>query len=33
MAYRIITDSCCDFPEQMYSELDLLQVKLSVNFK
>ena len=33
MAYRIITDSCCDFPEQMYEELDLKLVKLSVNFK
>ena len=33
MAYRIITDTCCDFPEQMYQELDLSVVSLSVNFK
>ena len=33
MAYRIITDSCCDFPEQMYNELNLTVVNLSVNYK
>ncbi len=33
MAYRIITDSCCDFPEKMYGELGLTLVRLSVNFK
>ncbi len=33
MAYRIITDTCCDFPEQMYNDLDLSVVRLSVNFK
>ena len=32
MSYRIITDSCCDFPEQMYEELDLDYVRLTVNF-
>ena len=32
MAYRIITDSCCDFPEQMYEELNLSVVRLSVTF-
>ena len=33
MAYRIITDSCCDFPEQMYKELGLTVVNLTVNYK
>ena len=33
MAYRIITDTCCDFPEQMYQELNLTVVRLSVNFR
>jgi len=33
MAYRIVTDTCCDFPEQMYEELNLSVVPLSVNFK
>ena len=33
MAYRIITDTCCDFPEHMYSELGLEVVPLSVQFK
>jgi len=33
MAYRIITDTCCDFPEHMYQELGLGLVRLSVNFK
>ena len=33
MAYRIITDSCCDLPEQMYKELKLTVVNLSVNYK
>ena len=32
MSYRIITDSCCDFPQQMYSQLDLGLVPLSLNF-
>ena len=33
MAYRIVTDTCCDYPEKMYGELDLVLVRLSVNFK
>ena len=32
MSYRIITDSCCDFPEKMYEELNLDYVRLTVNF-
>ena len=33
MAYRIITDTCCDFPESMYAEQKLTAVPLRVNFK
>ena len=33
MQYKIITDTCCDFPAKMYQELDLAVVPLSVNFK
>ena len=33
MSYRIITDTCCDFPEHMYDELGLDLVRLSVNYK
>ena len=33
MAYRMITDSCCDFPQNMYEELNLSVVNLSVNYK
>lgn len=33
MGYKIITDSCCDFPEHMYQELDLTMVPLSVDFR
>ena len=33
MSYRIITDSCCDFPAHMYKELDLEVVNLSVLYK
>ena len=33
MAYRILTDTCCDYPQQMYKDLDLDVVSLSVNFK
>ena len=32
MSYRIITDSCCDFPEKMYEELGLSYVRLTVNY-
>lgn len=33
MSYKIITDTCCDFPSQMYKELDLEVVSLSVLYK
>ena len=33
MSYRIVTDTCCDFPQHMYEELDLSVVHLSVNFQ
>ena len=32
MSYRIVADSCCDFPEKMYEELNLDYVRLTVNF-
>ena len=33
MSYKIITDTCCDFPAQMYKDLDLGVVPLSVLYK
>ena len=33
MQYKIITDTCCDFPAHMYQELDLAAVPLSVQFR
>ena len=33
MSYRIITDSCCDFPTHMYQELGLSVVNLTVTYK
>ena len=33
MAYRIITDNCCDFPSSMYEELNLGVVPLVVRFQ
>ena len=33
MSYRIITDNCCDFPTDMYAELDLTAVPLVVRFQ
>ncbi len=33
MAYKIITDSCCDFPKQMYQKLNLTAVPLTVEFR
>jgi len=33
MAYRIVTDTCCDFPEQMYEDLNLAVVPLTVNYR
>ena len=33
MSYRIITDNCCDFPADMYTDLDLSVVPLIVRFQ
>ena len=33
MSYQIITDTCCDFPKEMYKELGLGVVPLSVLYK
>nr|MBQ8245419.1 DegV family protein [Oscillospiraceae bacterium] len=33
MAYKIITDTCCDFPAEMYEALDLAVCPLSVLYK
>ena len=33
MSYRIVTDSCCDFPQKMYDDLSLAVIGLSVNYK
>ena len=33
MSYRIVTDSCCDLPENMYAELGLSMVPLTLNFR
>lgn len=33
MSFRIITDSCCDFPQEYYSRLSLDVVNLAVNYK
>ena len=33
MNYKIITDTCCDFPAEMYGDLDLKVVSLSVLYK
>ncbi len=33
MSYRIVTDTCCDFPQEMYEELKLSVTPLSVNYK
>ena len=33
MSYKIITDSCCDYPQHMYEELGLICTNLSVNFR
>ena len=32
MNYRIVTDTCCDFPQEMYKELDLGVVNLTVTY-
>ena len=33
MSYRIITDSCCDLSQQMYDQLDVTVVNLSLTIK
>ena len=33
MSYKIITDTCCDFPQEMYKELGLGVISLSVLYK
>ena len=33
MSYRIVTDTCCDFPTEMYEELNLAVVPLTVRFQ
>jgi len=33
MSYLIITDTCCDFPQKMYEELNLKVVPLSIRFR
>ena len=33
MSYKIITDTCCDFPKEMYAELDLAVCPLGVLYK
>lgn len=33
MNYQIITDSCCDFPTEMYEQLNLKFVPLTVEFR
>lgn len=33
MSYKIITDTCCDLPEQMYDQLDVSVVSLSLTIK
>ena len=33
MSYKIITDTCCDFPAQMYKDLQLEVVPLSVVYR
>ncbi len=33
MAYRIVTDTCCDYPQQMYEELNLAVAPLTVRYK
>ena len=33
MSYRIVTDTCCDFPQNMYGELNLTVVPLTLNFR
>ena len=32
MNYRIVTDTCCDFPQEMYEQLNLAVVPLTVTY-
>ncbi len=32
-SYKILTDSCCDFPQEKYTELDLAMAPLTVSFR
>ena len=33
MSYRIVTDTCCDYPEAMYADLGLSVAPLTLNFR
>ena len=33
MSYRIVTDTCCDFPDAMYGQLGLAVCPLTLNFR
>ena len=33
MSYKIVTDTCCDFPTEMYKELDLAVCPMGVLYK
>ncbi len=33
MAFRIITDTCCDFPQSVYDEMNLKAVPLSIRYR
>ena len=33
MSYRILTDTCCDFPQEMYEQLNLSVVPLTLTFR
>ena len=33
MSYKIITDTCCDFPQETYAQLDVDVVRLSLLFR
>ena len=33
MSYRIITDNCCDYPADMYADLNLTAIPLTVRFQ
>ena len=33
MSYKILTDSCCDFPPQRYRELGLISLPLTITFR